>query len=213
MIKLNTKHQPLNLSYSPSLEGQATRRLIIPVQNPEANLNDIVRRIWELADTTGADVKFIGVCANTTQELVLRRTLTTISALVNDEHVYAEYEIVLGKDFVHAVQSRLQPGDSIVCWGESHTGTWRKPVNPLLQEDFGIPVYFISGSAPTAIARPSWVTQLFLWIGLFVIIAGFFWLQVQIGNLNVSDSAATILQVISVAGEIALIWLWNSLLG
>ncbi len=47
------------------------------------------------------------------------------------------------------------------------------------------------------------------WLGSIAIIAGFFWLQVQIDQLN-KGWGHTVLLLLSVLGEAYLIWLWNS---
>jgi hypothetical protein len=53
------------------------------------------------------------------------------------------------------------------------------------------------------------LAELFSWIGSIVIIAGFFWIQVQIDQLG-RGLSHTILFLLSVAGEAYLIWLWTS---
>src|SRR6266498_1658984 len=112
MIKFNTKQEPISVSYPSLMDPKPARRLIVPIQDPEADLNAVTRRLWELANALGADIKFIGLCNDMTQELSLRRTLTTICAMVNDDNVYAESEIIRGADSVNAVRSRIQLGDT-----------------------------------------------------------------------------------------------------
>ena len=111
---------------------------------------------------------------------------------------------------VSAVRSRLQPGDTVVCWRDYQTKPLRH-TSPLLQVDLGVPIYFLSELAAREISHPNWRNQIIAWIGFIAIIVGFFWLQVEIGHLE--RMAATILQLLSVAGEVGLIWIWNSLLG
>jgi hypothetical protein len=211
MIKFNTQHQPLNASYGAARDLKNAQRLIVPIQDPEADLNPVARRVWELASATGADIKFIGFCNDSTKELSLRRTLTTLSAMVNDEHVCAEFELVSGRDFLGALKSRLQSGDTVVYWRDSDTGLLRRSANSILQADLGTPVYFLSGLASPVKPHSDWLRQVAAWFGFLIIIAGFFWLQVEIGHLE--KIAAMILQVLSIGGEVGLVWIWNSLLG
>ena len=210
MIKLNTQNQPLTVSYASEPELKSARRLIVPIQDAETDLSAVAHRVWELASAMGVSIKFIGLCYDMTQELRLRRTLTTLDAMVNDGNVHAESEIIRGRDLVSALKSDLQSGDTVVYWRDPPNGPLRA-ANPLLQADLGTPIYFLSRIASREIARPNWWKQIVAWIGFIVIFAGFFWLQVEISHLQ--ETAATILQVLSMAGEIGSIWLWNGLLG
>src|SRR5215212_6492533 len=106
MIKLSTKHEPLTVSYESSSDLKPAHRLIVPILDPETDLTTVIHRVWELANATGSDVKFIGLCNESIQELVFRRTLVTIAAMMNDDHVYADSEIVFGRDWVSALKSR-----------------------------------------------------------------------------------------------------------
>ena len=51
--------------------------------------------------------------------------------------------------------------------------------------------------------------ELLSWLGSIAIIAGFFWVQVQIDQLG-KGLPQTILFLLSMMGEVYLIWLWNS---
>jgi hypothetical protein len=51
--------------------------------------------------------------------------------------------------------------------------------------------------------------ELLSWAGSIAIIAGFFWIQVQIDQLS-KGSFHAILFLLSLMGEAYLIWLWNS---
>jgi hypothetical protein len=51
--------------------------------------------------------------------------------------------------------------------------------------------------------------ELLSWIGSIAIIAGFFWMQVQIDQLS-NGVFHAVLFLLSLLGEAYLIWLWNS---
>jgi hypothetical protein len=53
-----------------------------------------------------------------------------------------------------------------------------------------------------------WPAQAVFWAGILAIVAGGFWLQVQINALG-RNAAETLLVVISVVLEFGLVWLWN----
>lgn len=204
MIRLNnTKQKPViayNISRSDLEPG---RRLIVPVPSPEADLTSVAKRVWELANTTGSQVRFIGLCNDAVQESGFRRALATLTAMVNSGSVSAESEIVYGKNWVAAIRSRLQPGDTLVCWREQRT--------ELLHAELDVPIYFLFQLDHRSETRSTWLTQALLWGGFLAIIVGFFILQVEINRS--AQGWATILQLLSIAGEFASVWLWNSLLG
>lgn len=204
MLKLNTTKQPSIAVYNASQSDlEPVRRFIIPVTNPDADLSTIARRVWELANATGSRVQFIGLCSDVVHELELRRVLATISAMVNYGNVSAESEIVLGRDWVKSMKSRLQEGDTVVCWEEQHTG--------LLHADLGAPIYFIPEGKSRKTMRSNWLSRAAAWIGSIAILVFFFFIQVEIDHL--ANGWTTVLQLLSVAGEFWSIWFWNNLFG
>ncbi len=201
MIKFNTKQEPMSVSYPSLLDPETARRLIVPIQDPETDLTDVTHRIWELANAMGADIKFIGLCRDMREELTLRRTLATICAMVNNDGVYAESEIIRGGDFVNAVRSSIQLGDTVVCWKGQRSS--------LLQANFDVPIYVISRPSSMEPSRSNWLNQVIVWTGLLAIIIGFLLLQAKIAD--VANSWATVLQLLSVVIEIVLVMFWNAL--
>lgn len=204
MTKLTyTKQRTMIVSNASQSDLEPVRRFIIPVTNPDADLSTIARRAWELANATGSRVQFIGLCSDAVHELELRRVLAAISAMVTYGNASAESEIVLGKDWVKNIKSRLQEGDTVVCLEEQHTG--------LLHADLGAPVYFIPEDKPRKTMRSNWLSHAAAWTGSIAIIVFFFFIQIEIDHL--ANGWITVLQLLSVAGEFWLIWFWNSLLG
>ncbi len=53
------------------------------------------------------------------------------------------------------------------------------------------------------------LAEMFSWMGSVVIIAGFFWIQVQVDQLG-NGWVHTILFLLSIIPEVYLLWLWNS---
>jgi len=61
----------------------------------------------------------------------------------------------------------------------------------------------------TICGRETALSEIISWLGSLAIITGFFWVQVQIDRLN-KGWAHTTLFLLSLVGEVYLIWLWNS---
>ncbi len=221
MIKLKSKHQSSSLvsgsrSDSPAFPSTAkqplpsVQRLVILVPSLEANLNAVAGRIWELANTTGAHVLFLGLYSDRAQEPALRRELVTMAAMVRDEKVSTETVITFGKDWVDVVKTRIKDGDTIVCFAEQYDSLSHKPLSEVLQSNLKTPLYILSGLYQRDETRSSWPAQIAVWMGSLAIIVGFFLLQVKVDHLT-KDWTHTLLLLLSIPVELGLILAWNSL--
>ena len=210
MNKRDYKHQPVSLAFASPLDFEPACRLIVLVPCLEADLTPIMRRVWELANVTGAHVQILGLCQDEASEPSLRRRLITMSAIVNYGNVSADAEVAFGNNWVTAVKSRFQAGDMVVCLAEQRTGRLQRPLSQMLQSDLEIPLYVLSGLYPQSDTRSNYPAQVAAWLGSLAIMTGFFVVQTRI-DLPAQDWAQTILMLLSIAVEVWLIWLWNSL--
>ncbi|MEO8356935.1 MAG: hypothetical protein ABI621_13565 [Chloroflexota bacterium] len=210
MLKIDTKHQPVAADYMSPLAIKSAHCLLVPIPNAEIDLTGVTRRVWKLANATGAHVKFIALCNDSAQEPGLRRVLVTLSAMVNAGNVSGEAEVVFGKDWVDTLKSRLQTGDMVVCLDEPRRGLLRRPLRQILQSDLDVPLYILSGLDPQHDSRSGWLTVA-TWTGFIAIIVGFFLLQVKITDL--AADWTLVLELLTTAVEFWLIWFWNNLLG
>lgn len=210
MTKLNTVH-PLVLSPAPGAESEPARRLIFLLPNSEEDPVDATRRVWELATAAGARVKLIGLCDDAAEEPGLRRRLVTMSAIMNQGGVSVETEIAFGRDWVEAVKSRWQAGDTVLCTAEQRAGMFQKPLSEVLQSNLDVPLYILGGLYPQDTLRPNWATGIAAWTGSIAIILGFLLLQVRF--IPLANDWTIALELLSTAVEFWLIWVWNGLLG
>jgi len=210
MTRLNYEHRALTVPIASQPDPEPARRLLVLVPSPEADLTSATQRIWELANASGAQVKFLGLCNDATQEPSLRRKLVTMTAIVNDGRVSAEAEVMGGKNWVEVVKSRWQPGDTVVCFDQQRMGILQKPLSQILRSDLNIPLYILSGLEPYKNPRSNWLTGVATWIGLALIILGFFFLQARI-ELLTKDGTRTALLLLTVGVEFWAITFWNSL--
>jgi len=133
-----------------------------------------------------------------------------MSAIVNYGNVSAESEVAFGNNWVTAVKSRFQAGDVVVCLAEQRAGLLQRPLSQILQSDLKVPLYVLSGLYPPSDTRSNWPAQAVAWLGSLVIIIGFFVVQARI-DLRAQDWTQTILMLLSIAVEVWLVWVWNSL--
>ena len=197
------------LSAATGQRHEPARRLIVLVPCFEADLTAIARRVWELANATGMHVQFLSLYSDPAQEPSIRRQLVTISAMVKDDRISTEADIIFGKDWVSAVRKHFRSGDTVVCFAEQYAGSSRKPLSEVLQSDLGASVYILSGLYPRHDSRSNWLAQIAVWTGSIAIILGFSLLQIKIDFAK--DSAHAVLLLLSLPAEIWILWAWNSL--
>lgn len=201
--------QNLKLSLKTESALETCRRLLVLVPGFDADLMAVTNPVWKLASVMGAHVTFMGLCNDAIQEPRLRRQLISMSAMMNYGKVSAEIEVVIGKDWVRAVQSRCQEGDMVVCFDGHRTGLLQRPLSQLLRSDLAVPLYILSGLDTKQRTRVGWQKQAVAWLGFVAIILGFFMLQIKIEEF--AKNWTVLLELLSVAVELWLVWAWNKL--
>jgi hypothetical protein len=210
MNKINTQILQQTLSTASHSDLEPARWLIVLVPCLEADLSTATRRVWELANSSSGRVLFIGMYENTKQELTLRRQMAGMAAMVSNAGIYTETEIVFGNDWGKAIRSRSHAGDMVACLEDHQVGPMRRPLSMILQSTLDIPLYILSSSYVQKDARFKWGSQLLVWSGYIFTLLGFFLLQIRIDKLT-SGWIQTTLMLVSVALELWMIWVWNSL--
>lgn len=192
-----------------NIDPNMTGRLLILLP-PDLNYNLATPRIWELAMATARHIQLLGLCKGLAEEPRLRRELVTMSALIRDARVCAETKVEIGTSWVEAVKNNIQPGDMIVCFAEQSAGIFHRPLSQILRSNLSAPIYILSGLTSQTSTPSSWLSQFMVWTGSLGIIAGSAFLQFQI-TASTQNWAQTTLMILSIVGEIGLIWGWNSL--
>ena len=203
---------PISLAYpNDSYKDIDSARHLIVLIPAGANYAAMTRRIWDLAQATSTQIRFLGLCKDAAEELSLRRGLVTMTSLLQDGNVSTELKVELGTNWVEAVKRNCDPGDLIVCLAEQHAGLVHRPLSQILQSTIKAPVYILSGLSPQIPLRPNWRFQIIAWLGSIAILMGAFLLQIQVVSMH-EGWAQTTLLILSVVGEIWLIGAWNGLL-
>jgi len=210
MARLDIQLHTNSASISPTshLDTEPIQRLIVLVPNGDLDYVTATRRIWELAGEWGAQILFVGLCKDTSEESSLRRQLVTMTAIVQDGKASAEAKIETGSDWVAVAKRNYQLGDLIVCFAEHRAGLQQRPLTQILQSNLDIPVYVLS-SLFSQKPKLTWYSNIIAWSGFIGIILGFSALQVRIIQLP-SDWFQNVALIFSIIPEYWLILVWNN---
>src|SRR6266487_657748 len=165
MSKLNSTSRSLELAATSELDSKSSQRLIVLVPYFEADPTPLARRVWELANAMGTQVQFIALYSDLALESSLRRQLICMAAMINDDRISVEIDVIFGKDWLDAVKWHRQAGDIIVCLAEQRVGLLRKPLNQILQSDLYGPIYILSGLFSQNDLHSNWPVYIAAWAG------------------------------------------------
>lgn len=194
-----------------SIAGQrheSAHRLIVLIP-ADSDYTSATRRISELANASGAQVLFLGLCKDAARELSLRRELAILTALLRHARVYAEAKVEIGTNWIDVVKINFKEGDVIVCLADQRTGFFRGLLSQILESRFSASVYILSNLYPQK-SKSKVLSQVIAWLGFIGIIISFGLLQAQVVQLP-EGWLQSILLMLSIIPEFWLIWIWNNL--
>jgi hypothetical protein len=210
MIKSDPTFPVLSLPVTRVSELKTPRRLIVLIPDIDADYSPVMQRIWELARAVESRVLFLGLCRDETEEPRLRRALVTMSALLQDNWVSTEAKMELGTNWLKAIKSNWQAGDVIACFAGQQVGFAHRPLREILESNLKATVYVLEGLYVSRPSRSNWLSSVLVWVVSLGIIAGFFWLQVEITQLH-DELARDILVGTTLILELGSLWGWNSM--
>ena len=186
-------------------------RLLVLIPNLDVDEVELARRIWSLASPGGLEVLFLGMVRDDHEESRARRRLATLAAITRDNQTHVETQLQFGRHWLQVVRPVWKPGDLIVCHTEQTVLAWglvRRSLDATLVSALNVPVYVLSGFYPeTPSGQPNRIARLIYEAIPFAIMAGFFWIQVQIDQLA-RGWVNIALMCLSVLVELSLIGIW-----
>jgi hypothetical protein len=210
MNKIDSLSTSVTLPTSPASDLEPASWLIVIIPSIEADLSAATRRVWELASEGSKRVRFIGLYENATQELILRRQLTGISAMINSAGIYTETEYIFGSDWVAAIVSHSQAGDMVACLANHRIERSNRTLSEMLQANINLPIYILSSSYIRKGANPNWKSMILFWSFSIATLSGFFLLQARINQVT-SGGLETAFMLTSAALTLFILWVWNNL--
>lgn len=126
----------------------SSRRVVVILPDVNIDVVSLPKQIWELAAPDRQVLLMIKPCREE-NEFHARMNLVTLSALIRDDHVHVEMQLVLGAPIDQAARQYAQPEDIFVCFEEHQVSKClkKKRLADLLAQKTGLPVYTLKGSA------------------------------------------------------------------
>lgn len=189
-----------------------TRRLVVIMPDGELDDKALVRRIWELASTSGLNVLYLALSPGQNEAAYVRRHLADVASMTNYGPVGASTKIMVAGNWRQAVAEILHAGDLLVCVAKHRVAyrvLRRKMLGEVLSASFNVPVYLLGGLliGPSR-RRQKLVREVLAWLLFFAVIAGFSGSQIWIDQ-GYTKPLSTILLSISVVFELLLVFFIN----
>lgn len=185
--------------------GSGCTRLIVLVPDGEIDSRKLIQELADMAAPPVAEIVFVGLGQGTSHSGTRRRLDGLVSEARQHIAVVIRKQVVEASSWIKAAQIAARPGDLIVCHTDQRAGR----LGQELEETTPFPVHQLEGLRPTLAARLlRGLGRLCFEVLPLVIVAAFFWLQVQI-DTQVSGLAGTLVIVLTVLAEIGLIFVWS----
>jgi hypothetical protein len=187
------------------------RRLVVLVPAELESETALAAYVLELARARGLEVLYLGLAPDPEDEPQLQRRLALLAAHTWDNRaVQADYRLVVGGTWLAWLPQVCAPGDLVVCHREQRLWRgWRVlPLAEALAARLGRPVVELEGHAVRASLLTGPARTAIFWLGAVLLMAFFFWVQVDIAS-QARAWAQTVLLAGSVLAELAALAVWN----
>jgi hypothetical protein len=188
------------------------KHLIALIPDSYFNPSKLAERIYKLSFPTYSQILLIGVCQDPTTQYILRQQLAVTASAMRDNNLTVEIKIETGKQWSKNLEQLWQYGDKVVGLTQSGGNWYQQGLNEIQQLNSEIQVHMISDLQLEFSKKRSALLDAILWLGAVVIMAGFFWIQIQIDRLP-GNWGQSVLLYLSVFAEIGVLWVWNLILG
>jgi hypothetical protein len=180
-------------------------RLVVPVPSSDLDEPAFGQLVWRLA--TGADfgVLLLAKVREPQEELMIRRRLTTLAALVRRRQRPVETTVVYQSTWIRAIRQVRRPGDVVVCPAEEFPASrkGRRTLADKVVVELEMPAYLLDEFRPDLDAHPPFhLAQILAWAAPLFLLAAFGGVQIQI-VVQTQGWLQTLLLVTTVGLELA----------
>ena len=193
-------------------------RLVVPVPSSDLDEAAFGQLVWRLA--TGADfgVLLLAKVREPQEELMIRRRLTTLAALMRRRLRPVETAVVYESTWIRAVRQVRRPGDVVVCPAKEPRagGRARRTLADKVVVEVKMPVYLLDEFRPDLDPRPTFrLVRILAWAAPLSLLAIFGGVQIQIviqtqGWLQTLLLVTTVgLELVTLVGAESLVSTWK----
>jgi len=180
-------------------------RLVVPVPSSDLDEAAFGQLVWKLS--TGADVGvlLLAKVREPQEELMIRRRLTTLAALMQRRLRLVETTIVYESTWIRAVPQVRRPGDVVVCPAEELPAgrMGRRTLADRVVVELEMPAYLLDGFRLDLDPHPPFrLAQVLAWAAPLSLLALFGGVQIQI-VVQTQGWLQTLLLVTTVGLELA----------
>jgi hypothetical protein len=197
-----------------TIESGFKKRLIVLLPESLAGKAELARAVHQLALQNGADVLYLTLVNDDEKKLTAARAMATMKALTADNRLDANSRLVTSHEWLKLLRETYRVGDLVVCHAEQtvRDGVFStRPVSEFLQETLSIPVITLAGYyRPRNEHIKALLNNLLVWVGFFVILTAFTWLELRLDS-TIHGAIHTILLVLLVTVEFGAVLAWNNL--
>jgi hypothetical protein len=182
----------------------AKSRLIVLVPDGRINEDSLIAALADLAVPPVGEIRFVGLTCDTPDRRVAIQ-LESLEQKAQRLPVAVCKQLIDVGSWLKAVQVIAQPGDQIVCQIEQRTGS----LGEELRETTSFPVHMLDGLRPTILSHiRRALGRLAFEIFPLVVVAGFFWLQVNL-EAQLDGLLSNLAISLTILAELGLIFLWS----
>jgi len=192
------------------------QRLVVLIPDLDTEEARLSRHIWSLAAPQQLDVLLVSLVQTPGDEFHALRRLTAVAAITRDAWVKVDTQVLFGHSWAKAIKPILGSDDMLVC-PEGHLirSMWGKPhsLSAALSNTLKRPVHLIPDffqEQPQS--RLPWMHTLTFWAGMFIVLAAFFFLEVDVSR-SISDWTGQVILIGLILVEIGALYWWTSILG
>lgn len=193
-----------SLPSSASLSNEAYTRLVVLVSDGMLDANKLTQQLSRLITPSVSEMILVGLGKNRPGSHASRR-LNELVSIMQDLPILQSKQVIDAEGWAEAVQKVVQPGDLVVCQADPGA----KHLVDELSQITASPVHLLTGLQPPIQSRLArMLNRLLFNLFPFVVVAAFFWLQVQIDAQNTGTLHSLVI-IMSVLLELGVIFVWS----
>jgi hypothetical protein len=201
---VDTYRLDVSLPSTTDIPGEAYTRLVVLVPDGVLDYGKLVQELSMLITPSVSEMVLVGLGQRRSSSPASRR-LAGLASITQDLLVPQSKKVFDVSSWAEAVQMVAQPGDLIVCQADRRGD---RLVEELLQVAAS-PVHLLTGLQPPLQTRLARVLKSLIFnLFPFIVVAAFFWLQVQIDAQN-TGLIRTLILIMSVLVELGVIFVWS----